>query len=127
MTILVIALTLPLLAGDIALIARGMLPLSQTGLPFVLTFAVFIILYAILRRRDGEKIEYDERSLRIEGRAFAYSWYLSLYAIALLLLNDTLGVVKMSAGHSLFLIFAVMLITNFIMKYFLGRRGDIEY
>jgi len=125
-TILVIVLALPLFAGDIALIMRGTTPLAEIGLPFVLTFAVFIALYSIIRHKGGEKIEYDERSLRIEGRAFAYSWYLSFYAVTLLLLNDNLGLLKISSGQVLFLIIAVMLITFFINKYFLGRRGDLE-
>ncbi len=126
MTILAIALTLPLFAGDTVLIVRGTTPLAEIALPFVLSFAVFTALYVIARHKGGEKIEHDERSLRIEGRAFAYSWYLSLYAIALLVLNDTLGVVKMSSEQALFLILAAMLATFFITRYFLNRRGDIE-
>ncbi len=126
MTILAIVLTLPLLAGDTVLIVRGTTALAEIAIPFILTFAVFTVLYAIARRKGGENIEYDERSLRIEGRAFAYSWYLSLYAIALLLLNDTMGLVRMSSGQGLFLILAAMLATFFITRYFLGRRGDIE-
>jgi len=78
MTILAIALTLPFLAGDTVLIVRGTTPLAEIALPFVLSFAVFTALYVIARHKGGEKIEHDERSLRIEGRAFAYSWYLSL-------------------------------------------------
>jgi hypothetical protein len=125
-SLIVVILSLPLFAGDIALVASGKLPLVEALIPCVLSFVVFFVLWFVLRRRDGQKVEGDERSLKIEGRAFAYSWYLSLYALILFMANDSLGLVKLSASQCLFLILAVMLASFWIIKMALNRRGDLE-
>jgi uncharacterized membrane protein len=61
----VVILSIPVFALDFAIAASGKLPWAQTGIPFI---AIFLLV----RRRDGQKVQADERSVRIEGRASTY-------------------------------------------------------
>jgi hypothetical protein len=125
-SLIVIILSLPLFAGDIALVALGKLPLLQAGLPFALTFIVFGVLLLVLRKRDGQKVEGDERNIKIEGRAFCYSWLLTLYALFLFMANEQLALVRLESNQILFYVLAVMLASFWIIKIALGRKGDLE-
>jgi hypothetical protein len=124
-TILVLILATPLVAADLALVLDGRLPLLQAGLPFVLIFALVVSFLFVLRKRDGQRIEGDERNAKIDGRAYAYSWYLTLYATLLLMANDQLGLVRMSTTQCLFLALAVLLASFWIFRTVLGRAGDL--
>ena len=125
-TIILFILLIPIIIGDIFIILQGKLPFLEIGIPFVLTFLLFITLFFFIRRKDGQKIEGDERNERIEGRAFAYSWCLSLYMVIILMLNDTLELIEISTGQCLFYILSVMLVTNLLFRAILSRKGDIE-
>lgn len=125
-TIILFILLIPIIIGDIFIILQGKLPFLEMGIPFVLTFLLFITLFFFIRRKDGQKIEGDERNERIEGRAFAYSWCLSLYIVIILMLNDTLELIEISTGQCLFYILSVMLVTNLVFRAILSRKGDIE-
>jgi hypothetical protein len=125
-SLITVILMIPLFAGDVVLIARGQLPLVQAGIPFVLTFLIFFGLWFFLRRRDGQKVEGDERNMKIEGRAYCYSWILTLYTLALLMLNRQLGIVELSIDQCLFLVLAVLLASFWIFKAVLGHKGDLE-
>lgn len=123
---IVMILLLPVVTGDIVLVIKGELPIQEVGLPFILTFAIAAILILRMRRVGGERIEGDERSARIEGRAFAYSWYLTLYVLTLLMLNDRLGLWPISFAQGLLLVLAIMVVTLLVLKSALNRKGDLE-
>jgi hypothetical protein len=123
-TLIMILLTLPIIAGDIVLAARGKLS-AELMIPYTLAFAVIIAVVLFMRKRDGQKMEGDERNERIEGRAFCYSWMLTLYTLFLLLLNRQLEVVSLSIDQCLFLVLAVMLVTNLAFRAALNRKGDL--
>jgi len=125
-TIIIIFLMLPIIAGDIALIAKGNLPFIEMGIPFIISFAFISLLWYAIRHRDGQKIEGDERSIKIEGRAFAYSWYLSLYILVLLMINENLKLIRLSSNQCLFYILVVMLCSFLIIRTALNRKGDVE-
>jgi hypothetical protein len=124
-TLLVLILAAPLIAADFTLVLEGRLPLVQAGLPFALTFALVVGFLFALRKRDGQKIEGDERSAKIDGRAYAYSWYLTLYATLLLMANEELGLAKISTVQCLFLALVVLLASFWIIRTVLGRAGDL--
>jgi hypothetical protein len=124
-TLIVLILAAPIAAADLALIAEGRLSLVRAALPFAITFAVVVGLLFFFRKRDGQKVEADERSVKIEGRAYAYSWYLTLYAALLLMANEELGLVEISTIQCLFLALAVLLASFWIFRAVLGRRGDL--
>ncbi|MBN1639294.1 MAG: hypothetical protein JW866_10015 [Ignavibacteriales bacterium] len=125
-TIILFILLIPIFVGDIFIILQGKLPFLEMGIPLVLTFLLFITLFFFIKRKDGQKIEGDERNERIEGRAFTYSWCLSLYVVIILMLNDTLELFEISTSQCLFYILSVMLVTNLVFRATLNRKGDIE-
>ncbi len=125
-TIVLLILLIPIIAGDIITIQQGKLPLTKMGIPFIMSFVICIFIFFLIRRNDDQKIEGDERSIRIEGRAFTYSWCLSLYTVILLLLNDNLELLKISTSQCLFFILFIMLISNLSIRAILNRKGDIE-
>jgi hypothetical protein len=124
-TIIVAALTLPLLAADVALAVEGELPFLQAAVPFALSFALIAGLVLFLKKRDGQKVEADERSVKIEGRAFCYSWFLTLYVLLLFMANDRLRLVRMETAQCLFLVVAVLVASFWIFKAALSREGDL--
>ena len=124
--IIILVFLIPIVVGDVAIVIKTKLLSYEFFIPFMLTFAIFTFLLLFLRRKDGQKIEGDERNVRIEGRAFTYSWCLSLYAIFILLLSEDLRLFKISVSQCLFCILFVMLASNLIIRAILNRKGDIE-
>jgi hypothetical protein len=124
-SLIVLVLAMPLFAVDLALVLEGKLSMAQAALPFVLIFAIVVALLYFLRKRDGQKVEKDERSVKIDGRAYACSWYLTLYAVLLFMANEELGLARMSTTQCLFLALAVLLSSFWLFRTVLGRRGDL--
>ena len=93
----------------------------------LVTFAAIIILYYFLiLRRGGEKIEKDERTIKLSLRAAHYSWLISLYVIVLLMGSDTLGLLRLTGVQALGIVATVMSFSFLILLFFINRKGDIE-
>ena len=124
--LVVIILSIPVFALDTAIVASGKLPLIETGIPFIATFIIFIAVFFVLRRKDGQKVEADERNVKIEGRAYTYSWWITFYVIILLMGADTLGILKVFAAQCYFFIIVAMLASSWILRAILYRKADVE-
>jgi len=125
-TIIVVLLSLPLFAAEVVLAFRGVFPFRETIVPFFLMFAFVAVLVLVVRRAGGERLEGDERTERIEGRAFGYSWLVTLYALTVLLLNDRLGLWPIGLYQGLILVLVVMVASLNIFKLALNRAGDLR-
>lgn len=125
-TIIVVLLTLPLFAAEVVLAFRGVYPFKETIVPFILTFALIAVLLLAIRRAGGERLEGDERTERIEGRAFCYSWLTTLYALTVLILNDRLGLWPIGLSQGLVLVLVVMVASLNVFKLALNRAGDLR-
>lgn len=125
-TIIVVLLTLPLFAAEVVLAFRGVFPFKETIVPFILTFALIAVLMLAVKRAGGERLEGDERTERIEGRAFCYSWLITLYALTVLMLNDKLGLWPIGLYQGLVLVLVVMVASLNIFKVALNRAGDLR-
>lgn len=125
-TIIVVVLTVPLFIAEVVLALRGTVPFWEITVPFILTFAVIVIVMIAARRVGGERLEGDERTERIEGRAFCYSWLLTLYALTLLLLNDRLGLLPLEPSQGLIIVLVVMVFSLNVFKLALNRSGDLR-
>jgi hypothetical protein len=124
--LIVIILSIPVFALDSAIVASGKIPLIAAGIPFIGTFVVFWVIFLVLRRRDGQKVQADERNVKIEGRAYTYSWWISFYVIILLMGVDTLGLFKLFAAQCYTYILFAMLASYWILRSILNRKADVE-
>lgn len=124
--LIVIILSIPVFALDAAIVASGKIPLIAAGIPFIGTFVVFWSIFLVLRRRDGQKVQADERNVKIEGRAYTYSWWISFYVIILLMGADTLGLFKLFAAQCYTYIIFAMLASYWILRSVLNRKADVE-
>jgi hypothetical protein len=124
-TLIAIVLMLPIIAGDLGLYFSGKLPLVQVVIPFVLSFSILIFIWFVIKRRDGQKVEADERSIKIAGRAFTYSWLITLYFLVLFILNEQLGILQISASSYLGYLMMAMVFSNLIFRAVLNRKGDV--
>ena len=125
-TLIIIILSIPVFALDVAILATGKLPWVQAGLPFIATFVIFFAIFLLVRRRDGQKVQADERNVKIEGRAYTYSWWITFYVIMLLMGADTLGIFKLFAAQCYFYIVFAMLGSYWILRAILNRKADVE-
>ncbi len=74
----------------------------------------------------GEGVEQDERTKKVMYRAFAGSWFAVLLLIAVMMLADYIGVLKVNVQGALSLIFFGMIITFSGLSWYFGRKGDVE-
>lgn len=85
--------------------------------------AVGILMY--WRSRSGE-VMYDERTLKIQNKALAASWWLTYVFIAALFWVDSMGIAKFTAESFGGLLLFEMVVTYMIAKWWLGGRGDVQ-
>jgi hypothetical protein len=125
-SLIIALLSLPIFAGDIALVAQGKLPIFQALIPFTLGFVVFFLIIILGRRRDDEKIPVDERSLKIQGKAYTLSWWIGFYFIVLFMLNDQLGLLALSVRQILAYVVVAQMGSFWAIKTVLNKKGDVE-
>ena len=124
--IVIVLLGSPLVALDVAIFLKGKIQ-GVSAITMLATFAAIIILYYFLfLRRGGEKIEKDERTIKLSLRATHYSWLISLYVIVLLMGSDTLGLLRLTGVQALGIVATVMSFSFLILLFFINRKGDIE-
>ncbi len=70
--------------------------------------------------------EVDERTRKISAFATAYSWFITLIFISILVLIDHFSMFKMNVTQVLGLIVFVMLLTMIGLHAYLKRKGDLE-
>jgi uncharacterized membrane protein len=124
--IVFILLTIPLLVLDVALFLNGKIQV-KAAVAMLATFAAIIILYYFLfLRRGGEKVEKDERTIKLNSRASVYSWLITIYVVVLLMGLDTLGLLRLTGVQDLTIVAMTMSFSYLILLFFISRKGDIE-
>lgn len=125
-TIIVILLMCPILIGDFLFLFKTPKTLFVSLIPFFITFIIFTLLMFILNQNNNQKIKADERILRIEGRAFSYSWYVMFYSLMLFILNNQLDLIYLTIDQILLILLAILFISFFTIKGILNKNGDLE-
>jgi hypothetical protein len=92
------------------------------SLVFCLVFGIFIFL----QKRGGEKVEKDERTIRIENRALSYSWILSFLSVSAFGYLEYIEVLRLSASQVLFYVMMIMVLSSFAARIILKRKGDVD-
>ncbi len=114
-------LTIPLLIGAVVLVTKKGPALPELLTISAIIMAVFVGLVANLLR-SGERLETDERSDKIDGAAFTFSWYLGVYLVFTLLLANELKFTDLSIQQTLLLVLASMLISKPLLKFILTKK-----
>ncbi len=122
--VILVLVSVPFAALDVALYLAGKFRVEAV-ITFFAVFAVMMGAYWF-RRIRGEKVEKDERTIRIAQRAGSFSWMISFYVAALLAGSDTLGLLRLSSAQSLTIILMVMSFSYLILIFVMNRKGDIE-
>jgi hypothetical protein len=89
-------------------------------------FGLVFVAFALLRRRGGEKIEKDERTMRLESRALSYSWIVSYLCIAAIMYFDYIELIHPTAGQALTLVVLIMALSSFVARFLVNRKGDLS-
>jgi hypothetical protein len=87
------------------------------------TFTAVIFIFWFFRIR-GKKIQTDERTIRITRTAIMYSYYITLYVVAVLMSCDTLGWLRLTGVQALSIVIMVMSVSFLIFDAIMIRRGD---
>lgn len=74
----------------------------------------------------GEGVEKDERTKRIMCRAMTGSWFATFILIAVMMLADDFGALKMNVQEVLIIVFFGMIIVFGAFRWYFGRMGDAE-
>ncbi len=119
-------LMIPMVILDVALFLNGKLQL-ETSITMLVTFAAIIIIYYFLViRRGGQKVEKDERTIKLNSRAAVYSWQISIYVVCLLMGLDTLGLLRLTGLQYLGIVAMTLTYSYGILLIFISRKGDVQ-
>jgi len=83
--------------------------------------AVGALLY--WKARKGEVIA-DERTIKIQNKALAYSWWLTYVFIAAMFWADNMGMAKFTMESFGGLLLFEMIVTYMLVRAWLERKGD---
>lgn len=126
-TIIAWIICIPLTALEIYGLVRAKKMEPQSLVMTLVTFAlVFVIFFFLIQRRGGEKVEKDERTIRIANRAFTYSWVISYLCVSAFMYLEYIEVLHLSASQVLFYIMMIMVISSFLARAILSKKGDVE-
>jgi len=112
----------------IGIYATIYMPLSQTMKSTIVSVgAALLVVGAIMywRSRKGELL-YDERTLKIQNKALATSWWLTYVFVAAMFWADSMGVAKFTMESFGGLLLFEMIITYLVAKEWLERKGDVQ-
>lgn len=119
-----------LVIGPLMMLAGIALPFLWSDAPSALVsglvaFGVVLILYGIRMMRDSEVHKKDERTKKLGSYAAAYSWQLTMIAIAVLFWVDYLAIAEIPVETVLGLLLFWMTFTLIIFRWYFMRKGDV--
>jgi hypothetical protein len=88
------------------------------------TIAFAVAVFEMKRKHLGESG--DERMRRITAHSGSFSWFLTYVVLLLLLWNDILGWIELTANAVLNLLMLTMILTMAGAQFVFKRRGDVE-
>ncbi len=87
---------------------------------------VFCIFFFLIQRRGGEKVEKDERTIRLANRAMSYSWLVSYFSIIALGYFSYIEVIRLSVPQVFSYIMMIMALSFFVARAIVNRKGDVD-
>jgi succinate-acetate transporter protein len=87
---------------------------------------VFLVRGMRIMRRGEDVYKGDERTRKIGAFASAYSWFLTLMAIAVVFWVDYLEIFPMSSQQILGFLLFFMVFTLVFFRWYLTRKGDVQ-
>ena len=121
--ITVTLLAIPFVVLDVGLFLAGKIQV-EAAIVCIAVFAVIVGFYW-LHKIKGEKVEKDERTLKLAWKAGSLSWQISFYVVCLLGGVDTLGLLHLTGQQYLVIVMMVMTFCYFIVTFIVNRKGDI--
>lgn len=96
--------------------------------PFILIeMGIIVIIVTVVRHfRLGKQPVNDERTKKLSSYGVAYSWLLTIIAIALLVWVDLLELVVLSARDVLLILFLIMILSVNVFKWYFMRKADVD-
>jgi hypothetical protein len=122
--LILVPFAIPMIGLDVALVITG--KLTPVGLISTLgAFAAVVFVYWFFNLR-GQRVEKDERTIRLARKAMAYSWLFTIYLVVLLSASDSLGLLRLSGLQYLGIVTMVMTFSYLILHLAMNRKGDVE-
>lgn len=90
---------------------------------FIAGFAIASII-SMLRRKKTDEPKCDERTKKISGVVFRYSWLATFIVIAVLFWIATFAPEKLSVHQVLAIIISMMLVVPYLLLQYFGRKGE---
>jgi hypothetical protein len=126
-TIIAWAICIPLSVLEVYGLVRAKKMETQSLVWTFVTFTlVFVIFFFLIQRRAGEKVEKDERTMRIANRAMSYSWILSIFSVTAIMYFEEIEVLHMAVMQVLTVIAMIMSFSSIIIRAILSQKGDVD-
>jgi hypothetical protein len=93
---------------------------------YILTFAVFILVFFLVTKRDKEPVESDERTRSITDRAYTYSWLLTYIALVIFTTVDFLFPLNLGMRGFSYIVMLIMALSAIILRAIMMRKGNVE-
>lgn len=99
---------------------------SATSPMKIVVFVLGGITGLALVKGEGEFFKPDERTLKLSGVAFRYSWFVMMMTVAALIGIETFYPVRLTVPQVLSIVGAAVLIIPFVFLQYFERKGDAE-
>ncbi len=99
---------------------------SATSPMKIVVFVLSGITGLALVKGEGEFFKPDERTLKLSGVAFRYSWLVMMMTFAALIGIETFYPVRLTVPQVLSIMGAAVLIIPFVLLQYFERKGDAE-
>ena len=94
-------------------------PITYIGL-FIIGISV------MLKFKTRDLPLHDERTKKISGMGFTYSWLATFLFICLLVGLDALNLLKMTMSQILSMIFIFMFSSSIMIQWYFDKKGDVK-
>lgn len=126
-TIIVWIICIPLTALEINGLVWAKKLDSRSLVMTLVTFAlVFVAFFFLFQKRGGEKVEKDERTMRIANRALSYSWMISIMSVSAIMYLEYIEVLRLNVSQVLTIIVMIMAFSSLALRAILNKKGDID-
>lgn len=87
---------------------------------------IYISIFTKLKDKGWFESRHDERTKRISGRAFTYSWLATFLFVCILVGLDAFNLLTVTVSQVLAIIFFFMLIGSIIIQWYYDKKSDVE-
>lgn len=128
MALWIAAVLLNLLWGATIILQGGTLEDAKAATaPMKIVFFVLGGMTVLaLVKGEGEPLKHDERTLKLSGVAFRYSWLGIMMTVAALIGIEAYYPAKLIVPQVLSIIYAAVLVIPFVLLWYFERKGDVK-